>query len=206
MHTHIDVHTHTLICSPKGHLELHKLALVGWGLSAGKLVRRCISLKGWTKLTLFPNIMLLFCSPSSGPLPFSVFAALSFVSSLFLTNSPLLARLIHQICISFPFSFSLDLRLLFPSLTYSPLFLFHYWWMEWKAIPAVSLNAAAVAFLYSFIQRAVKYSSAFQLLFSLHCLCECITSTLLNAAVNEPVCLADIRNLGSVADTAVSLK
>lgn len=67
---HYVAHTHTLICSPEGHLELYKLALVGWGLSAGNLVRRCISLKVWTPHTfptVVPNIMMLLFSSCSPP-------------------------------------------------------------------------------------------------------------------------------------------
>ena len=91
-HTHTHTCTHTLTRSPEGHLVLHKLALVGWGLSGCKLVRRCISLKVWTRLTLptvDPSIMLpVFCSPppASPPL-FCLFAAFS-CFLLFPNNSP----------------------------------------------------------------------------------------------------------------------
>lgn len=131
------------------------------------------------------SLLFSFFSPSS----LFLFSLHSPLFSLFLTNSPLLAHPIYQNCISF--SFSLHPCLLSPfthSLTHSslPLALLM---NGVESSPAVSPNAAAVAFLYSFIQKAVKYSSAFQLLFSLCCLCECITSALLIVAVNELVWL-----------------
>ena len=159
-HTHTHLHTHTLTRSPEGHLVLHKLALVGWGLSGCKLVRRCISLKVWTRLTLptvDPSIMLSvsFVLLLQHLLPFSVFSLRSLVFSFSLIIPPPPACPSH---LSNLYLFHPPLHLCLPppprSLTHpllAPSFA-----DDWSGkFSAVSLNAAAVAFLYSFIQKAV---------------------------------------------------
>lgn len=109
----------TLIYSPRGHPERHKLASVGWGVRSGKLVSRCTSVKVWTPHFLQP---LLYCRLFASLPPFNI------------SNSPLFALLIHQMCTSFSLSLYLCLVPLFPSLTVTPFFLFLCWWMEWKVL------------------------------------------------------------------------
>lgn len=144
--------TDTLIFSPKGHLELHKLASVGWGLNTGKLVSRCISLKVWTRLWWFPRVSLFLQAYLLWPVFATVFLCYSlfFWPVLMFAHFPFIASasLFHSLCLHFSLHSLTPLPLLMNGV---------------GTAPVASPKAAAVVFLDLFIQGVGKCSSAFKL-------------------------------------------
>lgn len=143
--------TDTLIFSPKGHLELHKLASVGWGLNTGKLVSRCISLKVWTRLWWFPHVSLFLQASFGLFLQQSFFVIPSFSGQFSCSRTSHSSHQRHffiPFVSIFPFIHSLPLPLLMNGV---------------GTAPVASPKAAAVVFLDLFIQGVGKCSSAFKL-------------------------------------------